>query len=185
MKIKTAMLLFIIKEQQSAFLLSIIQLHRENSGRAHVQVHKLILPAPTSCDLHKCILATKTPSESLYSSLWNILKAWRNITDRVSLLILFHDKLFLSDISASDQQCLSSYQESLDYSQDNIRHILKCFAESVQHLFWMFAFKKRSENNSMAQWVIFFFFGWGGNHKYFGVPLSSQVFPSENDQSPI
>ena len=36
LKIKTAMLLFIIKEQQSAFLLSIIQLLRENSERAHV-----------------------------------------------------------------------------------------------------------------------------------------------------
>lgn len=89
-------------------------------------------------------LVTKTPSVNLYSSLWNILKALSNITNTVSLLILFQDKLFLSDISASVQQRLLSYTEPSDYLHANIRRILKCFAKSeIQYLFWMFPFKKK------------------------------------------
>lgn len=56
------MLLFIIKEQQSAFLLSIIQLHRANSERTHVLkcINEFSLPQQAVICI-TAFLVTKTP----------------------------------------------------------------------------------------------------------------------------
>jgi len=70
LKIKTAALLFIIKEQQSAFLLPAIELHRESSESTHVLkcTKELSLPQQAGICL-TAFLVTKTPSVKLYPSL--------------------------------------------------------------------------------------------------------------------
>lgn len=151
-------------------MLSIIQLHRANSERAHVLESRNSFSLPRQAVI--CItafLATKTPSVNLYSSLWNILKALRNVTNGVSLLILFQDKLFLSDISASVQQCLLSSPEPRDYSHANNRHILNqklntCLDVSIQE----------EESDSAAQWVMGFA---GGKSQLFWSSVFSPGFP--------